>query len=941
MPAIGLELIGRDAELAAVTEFLEPTQDSVGALLFTGEAGIGKTSLWKAALTTGASCRYRILSSSPTQAEAHLPYAVLGDLLDPVPEEAMASLSGPLRSALEVALFRAPATQGATDQLAVSTAMLRLLRHLATDQNLLLAVDDIQWCDRSSMRVLAFALHRLADPRVRVIATSRVPSATAAESALRNAVSDARLQHLEIGRLPLTVIDDLLLHRLERPLRRTELEHVYRVSWGNPFFALEIGRFILQHPAALRAGAPLPMPSSLANALKHRVANLSPATRDVLVTMAALSRPDERLLHSVGSDSTAALDEAVNAQVVERSGGRLRFKHPLLASVMYSQTAPAARRKPHLKLARLVSDPEERARHLALAATGPDASVADALEEAARSAHARGAPDAAARLAQQASELTPTDRPESVERRRIRSADYLMRAGDVPAARALLEAVLGSSPPGMRPAEALRLLGTLTLGGDNLAEAERLLTEALSQAGDDLRAQVTIQRDLIHVLLQQGKHQEAFEHSVRFRESVTSLGDPTLLPVAQRLMAVTESRFGPLPREAREIAVALAEDRISLPIDDSVGGIHPLMDWAVLLKFTDDFARARILLKRALVLTEGRDESLRVPILFHLAEMECWTGDWLLAALYLHECEKSFIHSGHHGNAKMPLNAKALLHCCRGELDAARGAAQEALAISAAVGDEPYRRRALATLGSTQLAAGDAAAANRYFDSLRARGHHRVWAGLVRCEGDEVEALLAVDRLADAEAVAARIADWDEPWPRAVGARARGLLAAARGDLDAAMREFHAALAAHDLLAMPMERARTLLAYGAALRRAKQKRPARQRLEEALATFKSLGAATWITRAEAELSRIAPAPAGLGSLTPTEARVAELVSSGRTNKEVAAELFLSVKTVEANLSRAYAKLSVRSRTELAARLTAQRQDDTLRSKPPPLSSALR
>jgi DNA-binding NarL/FixJ family response regulator len=117
------------------------------------------------------------------------------------------------------------------------------------------------------------------------------------------------------------------------------------------------------------------------------------------------------------------------------------------------------------------------------------------------------------------------------------------------------------------------------------------------------------------------------------------------------------------------------------------------------------------------------------------------------------------------------------------------------------------------------------------------------------------------------------------------------------------------------------------------LRRAKQKRAARERLEEALEIFNSLGAAAWIQRAESELSRIAPAPAGVSSLTPTEGRVAELVAGGRTNKEVAAELFLSVKTVEANLSRVYAKLSVRSRTELAARLMVQRHDDAVRSKP--------
>lgn len=941
MPAVGHELFGRDAEVAAIARFLEPALDRPVALVLEGEAGIGKTSLWKAALSIATACQYRILSSAPTEAEVHLPYAVLGDVLDRVPEEAMASLSGPLRGGLEVALFQAPAPQGATDQLAVASAFLRLLRHLAIDQNLLLAVDDIQWCDAPSLRVLAFALHRLESPRVKMVATLRGPSLNAAESALRKAAGDDRLQWLEIGTLPLSVIDDLLLHRLERPLMRPELEHVYRVSGGNPFFALEIGRFMLKHPTALKGGEPLPLPANLADAIKDRVASLSPETNDILVAMAALSRPDERLLRSFSSHAPAALDEAANAQVVERSAGRLRFTHPLLASVIYSMAEPAARRKSHVKLAQLVTDPEERARHLALATTSPDASVAEALEDAARSANARGAPDAAARLAQQASVLTPHDLPEAVERRRIMTADYLMRAGDVPAARGLLEAVLHSSSGGKRPAEALRLMGTLTLGGDDLVEAERLLTEALSQPGTDAPAQAIIERGLIGVLVQQGKHQEAFDHSVRFNELAASSNDPGLLTLAQRLKATTERFFGPLSPEARATAIALAEGRISVPIEESSGGLHPLMEWAVLLKFSDDFEHARSLLKRVLALTEGRDESLRAPVLFHLAELECWTGDWLLSAVYLHECEKSIIHTGHRSYARLPLNAKALLHCYRGEFDAARAAAHEALAISTTVGDEPYRRRALAILGSTEFAAGDAAAANQYFDGLRARGDHQRYLGVVRSEGDEAEALLVVGRLGEAESVATRTAGYDDLWPRAVGARIRCLVASARGDLEASMRDFDRALAAHDSLAMPLERARTLLAYGTTLRRAKQKRPARQRLEEALVIFNSLGAAAWIKRAEAELSRIAPAPAGVGSLTPTEARVAELVASGRTNKEVAADLFLSVKTVEANLSRVYAKLSVRSRTELAARLTAQRPDDALRSKPASVSSALR
>jgi len=918
------ELVGRSAEQSAIVEFFRPGQDGVRCLLLEGEPGIGKTSLWRAARSAAGALGYRLLSSAPTEVETGLPHAVLGDLLHPVPDEALASLPGPLRTALEVALFRAPARQGATDQLAVSTAFLRVLRHLAADDPLLLALDDIQWIDGPSMRVLAFALHRLDREPVKVLAALRAPSSGDAGSVLQKALGAGRLDRMQIGPLTRDGIDRLLLQRLARPLRQPEFEQVYAVSGGNPFFALEIGQFILRHPTTVKAGEPIPAPRSLADAIKGRINKLPRETRDILTALAALSRADEALLDRADPNALQALDAAFAAQVVERSQGRLRFTHPLLASVIYSMADPAERRKWHSRLAGLVTDPEERARHLALAATSADATVADALEEAATSANVRGAPDMASMLAQQASELTPAEFPTAIERRRIMTAQFRMRAGDVPGARDLLRSVLQSASVGKRPAEALRLMGSLTLGGEDLLEAESFLMEALSQDGVDLHTRAMIERDLITVFNQRGKFQEALEHSNQLTKIASQLDDPSVLAVAQRYKMITERHVGRQSPESVAIAVAIAEDRISLPIDDAAGGLHPLMNWAALLKWSDDFAHARPLFKRALTLTEGRDESLRAPVLLHLAEMEYWAGDWLLAALYVDECEKSVVHTGHHSYARLSLSAKAMLHCGRGEFDPARTAAQEALAISTSIGDEPYLRRALSILGATELAAGDPAAANEYFERLRVRGNHTGYRGSIRSESDEVDALIALGRFDEAAAVGARMAQFDDPWQLAIGARCRALLASARRDLDASFSEFENAMRAHELLPMPLERARTLLAYGSMLRRAKQKRAARDKLDQALPILRSLGASAWIKRAESELSRIAPAAAGGADLTPTEGQIAQLVASGRTNKEVANELFLSVKTVEANLSRIYAKLNVRSRTELVARLQSPR-----------------
>jgi DNA-binding CsgD family transcriptional regulator len=397
--------------------------------------------------------------------------------------------------------------------------------------------------------------------------------------------------------------------------------------------------------------------------------------------------------------------------------------------------------------------------------------------------------------------------------------------------------------------------------------------------------------------------------------------DSALQAFARRYRAMTGSNFGPISAEARATAAALAEGETLSEMDDHSGGLHPLMIWGTLLKWSDDFPRARVLFKRALSEIEGRDESLRAPVLFHLAEMEVWAGDWLLAAVYLRECDRSVLHSGQRSYVCLPLTAEAMLRCCRGDLDPARATAELALAAASGVGNDPYVSRALATLGAIELVAGSPARANDWFERLRA---HPGNVGRVRSEGDEVEALLAVGRFAEAEVVLGRFQDYDDPWERAIGSRIRAVVAASRGDTETSIREFEAALRHHEDLPMPLELARTLVAYGAVLRRSKQKRAAREKLEQACAIMTSLGAHAWLGRAEAELDRIAPAPTSAGELTPTESRIAQLVAGGRTNKEVAAELFLSVKTVEANLSRIYDKLGVRSRSELAGQIGIKR-----------------
>jgi len=919
MVRVAARLVGREGELAEIGRFLDDVDGRHTALLLQGEPGIGKTSLWAVGTELALARRYRVLRAAPAQIEMSLPYAVLGDLLDPYPETAVATLPAPMRTALEAALLRAEAEQAPADQLAVSNGFLRTLRCIASDEPVLLALDDVQWTDAASLRVLAYAAHRLAGEAVKILAARRLPPLDLATPTLQKAIGEDRLLRLDVVALTPQAIDDILLSRLAHPLTRPQLEHVWRMSGGNPFFALELGRFLIEHPARFHDGLPIPLPTTLLGAVEGRLKRLPASTRDLLAAVAALSRPDQATLERAQPDTTSRLAAALSAGVVERVDGRLRFAHPLLRSAAYALAEPVRRQEWHKKLAEAVSDPEERARHLALAATGPEVRVADALEYAARLANARGAPDAAAGLADQAAALTPIDQPDIIQRRKIESTRYRLRAGDTTAAREVLEAVLRESL-GERPPEALRLMASIMCLAGELPDARRYLTEALPRASGNDLAEALIRRDLMRVLQQTGDLAAASEHAQPLVEIAARTGDPRLSEMAWRLNAHQERHTRGMTAEMLATAVAVADGSLAVTEDDSPGVMHPFFEWGVLLKWADDYPRARVLLKRVLELTEGRDESVRVPALFHLAELECWAGDWALAALYVTECEKAVLLGGQRSYARLSLVASALLLLCHGDVSGARAAAEEALAVATAVGDAPYRWRALAILGSTHLVAGEAPAANGFFERLReeAAGHP----GAIRSEGDQVDALLALGRLAQAEQVLdglvagpGRLAF---PWQTAIEARGRALVAAARGDLGAASASLERALAAHERLRMPVERGRTLLAQAAVLRRAKQKAAARDAAVEARRVFDALGAAAWSARAEAELARIAPVAAG-HALTPTEARVAELVASGHSNKEVAAQLYMSVKTVEANLSRIFAKLDVRSRTELAAR----------------------
>ena len=378
-----------------------------------GELGIGKTALWKAGLAAATDRSYRVLICRPIESEAQLAYAALGDLLADVSDEAMGELPDPQRRALEAALLRRE-PEGQPLQRAVALGTLGVLRAIARERPTVVGIDDVQWLDQESASVLAFVARRLNDERIGLLVTRRLEGSPTLPLDLEQAFVDGRLGHLRVGALEAAELDRLLAARLDARLSEQSLVRVHDRSGGNPFFALELGRAMQQRDDLPTADDDVPIPASLHELVRDRLVLLSPTAREATEIAAALSRPTRALIDAVtgSGDSAAAIEAAAAAGIVELEGDRVRFAHPLLASITYAQIPPARRRVLHARLAEILEDPEERGRHLALAVEHPDAAVAAALDEAARRARARGAPASAAELWEHARRLTPADADE-------------------------------------------------------------------------------------------------------------------------------------------------------------------------------------------------------------------------------------------------------------------------------------------------------------------------------------------------------------------------------------------------------------------------------------------------------------------------------------------------------------------------------------------------
>jgi DNA-binding CsgD family transcriptional regulator len=908
-------IVGREDELAELAQFLS-RDDWPRTLLLEGQPGAGKTTLWEHAVDSARE-RFHVLTARPLETEAKLAHSGVGDLLDGV-YAAFDELPAPQAHALRAALLLETPDSDGVDQRGIALGFLGVLRALAAERPVLLAVDDLQWLDGASSRVVLSAARRLADEQVALLLALRE-----SERASLGFTPDRALPafgRLAIAGLRLEDLHRLVQDRLGVVLSRPALRTLHATAGGNPLFALELARTQEGHTA----GAPVQVPDSLHELVVARVAAMPADARAAMLAAAALADPTLAMIGAVtGADGAAALGPAVEAELVTIGEGRVRFTHPLLAAAAYSNAGPAERRDVHAALAAHVR-PEERARHLALAADGPSAEVAAALDEAARLASARGAPDEAAELLERGRLLTPADSPTDALRRTVDAATYHFEAGDARRARALLDDAVAELPAGVERAKALIALARVRSYDDDIRAAVELLEAAVAESAAEPLVQGRAHEILSGILFRlRERLADSVAHAKAALEIARRHEDTGVAAAALGSLVLAEAALG---SEDAPATLAAAEAAGSSGRGTrAMGGAE--FQVAVVRMWWEQLDEAKTSFERMLAVAEEIGDESSVPYIHVLlAQTECLRGRFGEAAAHADQGAVRAEQVGQETLVAYALALRALAQAHRGDEEGARSAATRALSLAGSTSGRPAEHFATAALGLLELSLGRNVEAVGVLTPLVAfaRREELREPGVSRFVPDLVEALVACERLAEAEehlawfeANAARL---ERPSGQAAAARCRGLLAAGRGDLAGALAELERALQLHDRAPMPFDRARTLLALGVARRRMNDRREARKKLEETRTLFSWLGAGIWEQRAADELARIGGRAPGSGELTPVERRVVELVAAGRTNREVAAALFLSTRTVEGHLSRVYGKLGVHSRVELARKL---------------------
>jgi DNA-binding CsgD family transcriptional regulator len=913
-------VFGREHELDRAEMFLSSAQQGFSVLRLDGEPGIGKTTVWREVERRARCSGFRVLSCQPAEAETKLALSSLADLMEPIGSEVFASLPQPQRLALEVALLRVePPATGPTPR-ALATAVRSLLANLSAEGPLLVAIDDVQWLDPSSAAVLQFALRRLTAARLGWLLATRLPEPGWLAGGVP--IPPESLTVVPLGPLTLPAVHRMLKDRINEPLSRPTLLRVHEASGGNPLFALEVAHALRKTP--IGAGASLRIPSGPRELLAARIPALSSGAQAALLCAAALSHPTTGLVEQASSAEGLAAAEETRLLRVEDD--QIVFVHPLYASAVYELASRTRRGKLHRRLAQLVGDPEERARHLALATTSrADESVARALEDGAAVARSRGAWESAAELLERARGLTPPGLPDANGRRGIAAAEHHVLAGERSRARALLEDILGQPLPRSLRADALRLLAEISYNDERGADARRLFTEALDYT-EDPRLAVKIEFGLCFLNGQLADGAEGSAHAYRALAQAEAIGDTSLIAPALALCATFDFLSGRGPSwDKVQRSLALEDQGQIMPLL-----WHPSSIAAMLLLYVGRHSEARERLKA--VWTKARDRGDESDLAFiglWRSWLETRCGNFAPALALAEEALSLAALTGSDWMRTLVVAQRALVHAYRGEPAETLRDCLDAAGPSVDRWPEVW---VAASRGLLELSRGDPEAAwdacRRVTEALEQNGIAEPVPSFFL--PDAIEALIASGRLDRADrlldAFEARGRELDRAWALATAGRCRGLLLAARGDVIGALDALEHALVQHERLDMPLETARTLIVNGMVERRARRRARARRSFERALEICERIGASLWAERARQEFSRLGLRRSPAHELTDAEQRVAEASARGLTNREVAAALFLSPKTVEAHLSSVYRKLKVVSRAELGTRMAERSQE---------------
>lgn len=896
-----------------------------GALVVRGEPGMGKTALLEAARERAEGMS--ITHASGVEAEAELPFAALGELAAPM-HGAIAELPEPQAEALSAALALAPAEHG-VERLAIFAGFVSLLAAASRERPLLVLVDDAHWLDRASAQCLGYAARRLKGSQAALLVAARAEGSS--------------------GSLTGWDTDELLLEGLDRSdglalLSRSDLapgvaETLLEISLGNPLALVELSSALSDRQR--RGAEPIEAPAAggaLGAALERRVVAAGPESGWLmLVAAAALDRALEPIVAAARDLGVrdGALESCEAAGLVEIGDGELRFAHPLLRGVAYGSAAPADRRRAHRALADH-SQLDARAWHLAAAAIGPDEAIAVALDGAAERAGARGAHEAAADALERAARLSETARDRW--RRLFAAGISAALSGAYERAAALLESSADTDDAAIR-ARSRHMLGMVSLNGGirSALDNYRLLSgEAEGIVADDPAMAALLHADAGVTATVAGICDLVLESAER---AVACLPDDA--PVSTRCQAYSIHGMGlGLKGRTPEAAVALDRAGALLGEIDPISPAAQSISFALMGRFcTGDVERLR---KETLGFADAAREARSIGILpwfeLQFADASYRLGHWDDAERAIEEAVTKAELSGQLGPLSIGLVIRARIHAARGREAAAREDAQRGVEIGEPVGYGSPRLWSLSCLGFLELGLG------RIAEAIEALEQAQVLADIAGLEDpvivpwapDLIEAYARAGRRADAERLAAALSAQSERsgahLALALAARARGLVA------ERAFEEhFERALELHREAGSPLEHGRTLLAFGARMHRARRRVEARGRVREARAVFDRLGARPWSAQARDELRAAGAVERRRFSdpdeLTAQEVRVAEAVARGLTNREVAAELFLSPKTIDFHLGRVYRKLGIHSRAELATLVAEGRLEVEPESSP--------